>query len=105
MKLKSRREGGGGSHCGTSEVAGGGGCEMSKFRRVEGGGIEDESSFWFGLKLIVDCLVFLVFELWMEGLVLPFFHNSDNGGTSEVAGGGGCEMSKFRRGKGGGIED
>ena len=71
---------------GTSEVAGGGGCEKSKFRRVEGGGIEDESRFWFRLKLIVDCIVFLFFELWIEGLVLPFFFNSDNGGTIEVAG-------------------
>ena len=105
MKLKSRRVGGGGSHCGTSEVAGGGGCERSKFRRVEGGGIEDESSFWFGLKLIVDYLVFLFFELWIEGLVLPFVLNSDNGGTSEVAGGGGCERFKLRLVGGGGIED
>ena len=105
MRLKSRRVGGGGSHCGTSEVVGGGGCEKFKFRRVGGGGIEDESRFWFGLKLIVDFLVFLFFELWIEGLVLPFFLNSDNGGTSEVAGGGGCEMSKFRRVEGGGIED
>ena len=70
---------------GTSEVAGGGGCEITKFRRVEGGGIDDDSRF--GLELIVDC-VFLFFELWIEGLVLPFVLNSDNGGTSEVAGGG-----------------
>ena len=104
MKLKSRREGGGGSHCGTSEVAGGGGCEMSKFRRVEGGGIEDESSVWFGLEVIVESIVFLVFELWMEGLVLPSVLNSDNGGTSEVVGGGGCGRYGFRRIGGGGIE-
>ena len=71
---------------GTSEVAGGGGCERFKCRRV-GGVIEDELSFWSGLKLIVDCFFFLFFELWIEGLVLPFFHNSDNGGTSEVVGG------------------
>ena len=42
------------------------------FDGLRGGGIEDESSFWFGLKLIVDCLIFLIFELWIEGLVLPF---------------------------------
>ena len=53
----------------------------------EGGRIEDESRFWFGFNLIVDCLVFLFIELWIEGLVLPFFLNSDNGGTSEVVGG------------------
>ena len=56
------------------------------------------------MKLIVDCLLFLFFELWIEGLVLPFFLNSDNGGTSEVDGGGGCERSELRRIEGGGIE-
>jgi len=86
VKLKSRRVEGGGSHCGTSEVAGGGGCERSKLRLVGGGGIEDGSSFLFGLRLIVDCLLFLFCELWMEGLVLPFVLNSDNGGTIEVVG-------------------
>ena len=86
VKLKSRRVEGGGSHCGTSEVAGGGGCEMFKFRRVEGGGIEGDSRF--RLEVNVEC-VFLFFELWIEGLVLPFVLNSDNCGTSEVAGGGG----------------
>ena len=97
--FKLRRVEGGGSHCGTSEVAGRGGCEMSKFRRVGGGGIEADSSL-----LIVDCFLFLFCELWIEGLVLPFFLNSDNGGTSEVAGGGGCERFKCRR-VGRGIED
>ena len=92
--FKLRRVEGGGSHCGTSEVAGGGGCERFKFRRVEGGGIVDDARF--GLELIVD-YEFLFFELWMEGLVLPSFHNSDNGGISEVDGGGGCERSEFRR--------
>ena len=82
--IKLRQVEGGGSHCGTSEVAGGGGCEMSKFRRVEGGGIKDDARF--GLGFIVDD-VFLFFELWIEGLVLPFVLNSDNGGTSEVVGG------------------
>ena len=38
------------------------------------------------MKLIVDCFLFLFFELWIEGLVLPFFLNSDNSGTSEVVG-------------------
>ena len=85
VMFKLRRVEGGGSHCGTSEVAGGGGCEMFKFRRVEGGGIEGDSRF--RLELDVDCF-FLFFELWIEGLVLPFVRNSDNGGTSEVAGGG-----------------
>ena len=53
----------------------------------EGGRIEDESRCWFGFNLIVDCLVFLFIELWIEGLVLPFSLNSDNGGTIEVVGG------------------
>jgi len=70
---------------GTSEVAGGGVCERSKLRRVGGGGIAD-SSFLFGFMLIVDCLFFLFCELWIEGLVLPFVLNSDNGGTIEVVG-------------------
>ena len=55
-------------------------------RRVGGGGIDAESSLLFGVGLIVDSLLFLFCELWIEGLVLPFFLNSDNGGTSEVAG-------------------
>ena len=45
------------------------------------------SRFWFRFNLIVDCLLFLFCELWMEGLVLPSVLNSDNGGTSEVVGG------------------
>ena len=57
-------------------------------RRVGGGGIDAESSLLFGVGLIVDSLLFLFCELWIEGLVLPFVRNSDNGGTSEVAGGG-----------------
>ena len=40
-----------------------------------------------GFNLIVGFLVFMFIELWIEGLVLPFFLNSDNGGTSEVVGG------------------
>ena len=36
--------------------------------------------------LIVDCLFFLFCELWIEGLVLPFVLNSDNGGIIEVVG-------------------
>ena len=59
----------------------------------EEGEIEGESRCWFGVNLLVDCLLFLFCELWMEGLVLPSFLNSDNGGTSEVDGGGGCEIS------------
>ena len=55
----------------------------------EEGEIEGESRCWFGVNLLVDCLLFLFCELWMEGLVLPSFLNSDNGGTSEVDGGGG----------------
>ena len=42
---------------------------------------------WF--NLMVDCFLFLFFELRIEGLVLPSFLNSDNGGTSEVDGRGG----------------
>ena len=90
MKLKLRWVEGGGCYCGTSEVAGGGGCERwssvrLKLRRVEGGGIE--SSFRVGWKLSLGCIVVLYIELWIEGLVLPFSLNSDNGGKIEVAGG------------------
>ena len=63
------------------------------------------SRFWFRFNLIVDCLLFLFCELWMKGLVLPSFLNSDNGGTSEVDGGGGFERSEFRQIGGGWIED
>ena len=45
-----------------------------KSRRVEGGGMES------------SVIVVFIIELWIEGLVLPFFLNSDNGGTIEVAG-------------------
>ena len=86
VRLKSRWVEGGGCNCGTSEVAGGGGCERFKLRLVGGGMIEDGSNFLFGVMLSVDCLFFLLCELWIEGLVLPFFLNSDNGGTIEVAG-------------------
>ena len=76
MRLKLRWVEGGGCHCGTIEVVGGGGCERFKFRRIEGGGIVDEARFCFGLNLIVDCVVVRLNELRFEGPVLPFLLNS-----------------------------
>ena len=37
VRLQLHWVGGGGCHCGTIEVAGGGGCERLKVRREEGG--------------------------------------------------------------------